>query len=430
MSKIKSLFVLCLFLIVGMASLQASEYLDVKVHIFKGDRSGITEALEAVTSSFLRPTMSATIPSKFLLAEEKSQIKRVFNLDEVNLITEAGLSFEGGNGQWKTPYKSHKFRLNGQEFFFILTPENMKYPYSSKGKDVVHTLQFRILMYEKSEDSEHALLDTQFLLPENNLAVFGFEDFKGIPYFLSFHIARLEGVPLPPPPPPPPPPAAKLKDFATQEEIEEFLKGAVEITGELKPPKMIKRVEPVYPEKARQARVEGVVILGVRTDESGRVVKVKVYKSKDPLLNDASVNAIRQWIYEPLFIDGKAREAVFMVTVNFKLRTGKNTEESVGGVVGGVIKGEALSKAPRLIKRVDPKYPEELRKQGIQGEVVLEVTTDIYGRPSKIKVTSSESSLLNPPAIDAVKQWVYEPYLKDGKPIPVKFTVNVRFRLR
>lgn len=430
MSKNKILFVLCLVLILGVASLQASEYLDVKVRIFKGARSGITEAPEAVTSSFLRPTMSATIPSKFLLADEKSQIKRVFNLDEVDLITEAGLSFEGGNGKWKTPYKSHKFRLNGQEFFFILTPEDIKYPYSSRGKDVVHTLQFRILMYEKSEDVEHALLDTQFLLPENNLAVFGFENIKGIPYFLSFHIARLEGAPLPPPPPPPPPPAPKFKDFATQEEIEEFLKGAVEITGDLKPPRMIKKVEPVYPEPARQARVEGVVILGVRTDESGRVVKVKIYKSKDPLLNDAAVDAVKQWIYEPLFIDEQAREAVFTVTVRFKLKSDKKTEKIVGGVVGGVIEGDAVSQAPRLIKKVEPKYPEELRKLGIQGEVVLEVTTDIFGKPSKIKVTSSESSLLNPPAIDAVKQWIYEPYLKEGKPVPVKFTVKVRFRLK
>jgi outer membrane biosynthesis protein TonB len=37
---------------------------------------------------------------------------------------------------------------------------------------------------------------------------------------------------------------------------------------------------------------------------------------------------------------------------------------------------------------------------------------------------------LNQAAIDAVKQWVYEPFVKDGKPTPIAFTVTVRFQLK
>jgi TonB family protein len=402
------------FLTLGCLTLQATEYLDVKVRFFEGARKGKIEPRAAVTSSFLNPTFSATIPSKFLLADEKDQIKRVFNLKEVNLITESDLSFTGEKGKWKTKMKTQRFQLNGQSFFFILVPEEVKYPYSSIGKNVVHTLQFRIVVYEKAEETKHALLDTQFFLPEKNLAVFGFEDKKGNPYFMSFQIARFKGAAPPPPPPPPPPPDRKYKDFATKEEIAEFTKGAVPIEGELKPPKLIKRVDPIYPEKARKAKVDGIVILGIRTDIYGRVKAAKIYRSKSPILNKAAVAAVKQWVYEPLLIDGKPREALFTVTVVFKLK-----DKPVGKY-----------EKPKLIKRVDPIYPKELRKQGIQGIVILEVTTDIYGVPKKVEVLKSENSLLNQSAIDAVKQWVYEPDVKEGKPVPGVFTVTVRYKLK
>jgi len=400
-------------LVLGVMTLQATEYLDVKVRFFEGARLGKTGAPSDVTSSFLKPTFSATIPSKFLLADEKDQIKRVFNLKEVNLITETDLSMIAEKGKWKTKVKTQRFQLNGHGFFFILVPEDIKYPYSSKGKDVVHTFQFRVVVYEKAKEAKHALLDTQFFLPEKNLAVFGFEDEKGSPYFMSFQIARFEGA-VPPPPPPPPPPPRKYKDFASKKEIEEFTKGAVPIEGDLKPPKLIKRVNPVYPEKARKAKVDGIVILGIRTDIDGHVKAAKIYKSKSPLLNKAAVAAVKQWVYEPLFIDGIAKEALFTVTVRFKLN-GRSVEKT---------------DKPKLVKRIDPIYPKELRKQGIQGTVILEVTTDINGVPKKVEVLKSENSLLNQSAIDAVKQWVYEPYIKDGKPAPIVFTVKVRYKLK
>jgi TonB family protein len=62
--------------------------------------------------------------------------------------------------------------------------------------------------------------------------------------------------------------------------------------------------------------------------------------------------------------------------------------------------------------------------------VVLEVTTDEKGVPEKITVLKSESSELNEPAIAAVRQWVYEPTLIDGKPVPVTFTITIRFKLK
>jgi len=87
---------------------------------------------------------------------------------------------------------------------------------------------------------------------------------------------------------------------------------------EIKPPKLIKKVDPVYPEIARQARVEGAIILEVTTDIYGRVQRVKVLRSI-PLLDQSAIDAVRQWVYEPMIIDGRPRGIIFTVTVRFKL---------------------------------------------------------------------------------------------------------------
>jgi TonB family protein len=62
-----------------------------------------------------------------------------------------------------------------------------------------------------------------------------------------------------------------------------------------------------------------VVILGVKTDEKGAVRDLIVLRSI-PLLDQAAMDAVRQWSYEPKVIDGKAVPVVFTVTVRFELR--------------------------------------------------------------------------------------------------------------
>ena len=427
--NIGRIFVLVLALIFSLTTVRADQYLDMKMRFFKGARTGPLSPPEMVMSSYLQPTIRATIPSKFLLAEEKAQIQKVFNLEEVSLLTEVEISFQLKKNSDKPPQRFEKFRVNGQQYSVLLVPQESEISFSSKGSDVVHSIPFRLYIFEIAEASQFALLDTQFILPEKNLAVFGFEDKQGQPYFLSFHITRLEGGPLPPPPPPPPPPAKKYKDFMTEEEIAEFKKGAVVIEGEIAPPKRIKFVEPVYPEQARRAKVEGIVILGVRTDQMGRVKDAKIYRSKDPLLNEAAVTAVKQWIFEPYLLKGKPMDVVFSVTVNFMLDKGDQTVEHVKETPdsSGV---KHITSPPKLLKKVDPVYPKELRQAGIQGTVVLEIVTDIKGVPGKITVLKSESSELNAPAIEAVRQWIYEPMRVDGKPVPVTFTITMRFKLK
>ena len=87
---------------------------------------------------------------------------------------------------------------------------------------------------------------------------------------------------------------------------------------DVKPPKLIKKVEPVYPEEARKAGIEGTVTIEATTDDRGRVQKVKVLNSI-PELDQAAVDAVKQWVYEPMMIDGKPKGIVFTITCRFYL---------------------------------------------------------------------------------------------------------------
>ncbi len=188
----------------------------------------------------------------------------------------------------------------------------------------------------------------------------------------------------------------------------------VRAVGDIKPPKLIKKVDPVYPAIAKEAKVEGTVILEVTTDIYGMVVNTKVLRSI-PLLDQAAIDAVKQWVYEPEIIGGIPRGMIFTVTCSFKL------DEPVRAL-GDI-------KPPKLIKEVEPIYPEIAKQAGVEGIVILEVTTDKAGRVKNTKVLRS-IPLLDQAAIDAVRQWVYEPEIIDGEPKEITFTVTVQFKIK
>jgi periplasmic protein TonB len=80
----------------------------------------------------------------------------------------------------------------------------------------------------------------------------------------------------------------------------------------------IHRVDPVYPPLAKQARVSGVVeLLGVLGTD-GRIHELKVVRGH-PLLVNAALEAVRQWVYEPTLLNGQAVEVSAPIIVNFIL---------------------------------------------------------------------------------------------------------------
>jgi periplasmic protein TonB len=92
----------------------------------------------------------------------------------------------------------------------------------------------------------------------------------------------------------------------------------IRVGGNIKAPKLLRRVDPVYPQLAAHARQRGTVILEAYVDERGVVREVKVLRGV-ALLDDAALAAVRQWRYQPLLLNGVAMNFVVAVTVNFNL---------------------------------------------------------------------------------------------------------------
>jgi protein TonB len=77
-------------------------------------------------------------------------------------------------------------------------------------------------------------------------------------------------------------------------------------------------VDPVYPPTARAASVQGVVILEIVVGEDGAVADARVLRSI-PLLDQAALDAARQWRYEPTLLNGVPTRVIMTATVNFTL---------------------------------------------------------------------------------------------------------------
>jgi protein TonB len=103
-------------------------------------------------------------------------------------------------------------------------------------------------------------------------------------------------------PPAPPPPQAPIR-----------------VGGKIAAPTPIKHVNPVYPPIAQSARVSGVVIIEATIGADGHVTNAKVLRSI-PLLDQAALDAVKQWIFTPTLLNGVPVPVIMTVTVNFTLQ--------------------------------------------------------------------------------------------------------------
>jgi TonB family protein len=158
------------------------------------------------------------------------------------------------------------------------------------------------------------------------------------------------GVSAPPPPPPPPPPpaagvaaggrggvgggvaggvasgaggiAAVGSTRAVIGGVASFEKSwwpnAARVGGNITQPQKLKDVRPVYPEVARNARVQGVVIVEALIGEDGRVQDARILRSI-LLLDQAALEAVLQWEFTPTLLEGIPVPVVMTMTVNFVL---------------------------------------------------------------------------------------------------------------
>jgi protein TonB len=84
----------------------------------------------------------------------------------------------------------------------------------------------------------------------------------------------------------------------------------------------IKNVNPVYPQMAKIARVQGPVVLAAVIGKDGTIQNLHVISTASPLLNQAAIDAVKEWRYRPYILNGEPVEVDTQITVNFTLSGG------------------------------------------------------------------------------------------------------------
>jgi protein TonB len=133
----------------------------------------------------------------------------------------------------------------------------------------------------------------------------------------------------PPPPPPPPPPGVLPRQFvnppqpaspSAQPSNSATTPQQIRVGGNAQASNLIRKVTPVYPALAKQARIQGTVRFQVTIGTDGAVRSLQLI-SGHPLLVEAARNAVQQWVYQPTLVNATPVEVITTVDVNFALST-------------------------------------------------------------------------------------------------------------
>jgi TonB family protein len=275
MRTLKSLMILVMMVFLFMTiDVFASGDILVHFNFYEGIRQKEKTLPAVVSSYFLKPLEKNHLLFNTRQNKQKTNLKRVYNLKEVKSLLHVQWIWRQG----ETAKKFQPIVLNGHEFQVQLTLT------AKKRED-----GFRLQVLEKIKDKSKKILGTEITLPQENTAVFGFEDSMAKIYFLSFF----------------------------REKNQESTGDTPMDVSHQRVPELIKRVDPVYPAEAVSKEIEGTVIMEVVVDTKGNVSGVKVTGGAHKILNDAAVQAVKQWKYQPYLVNGKAKPVKFTVVLDF-----------------------------------------------------------------------------------------------------------------
>jgi TonB family protein len=232
------------------------------------------------------------------------------------------------------------------------------------------------------------------------------------------------------------------------------------------------KVEPDYPDAVKSAEIAGQIVIAFTIGRDGSVSDVRPLdigffgcrstNSDDPELQQAAIAAVKQWKFRPFLLHQQPGDAGEPVEVGTAVALPFDFRKSAGAAASSAPAGtapcnprEGVAATTEFVQpRVDPRrpvfgapvieptraeemlahrveatYPQMARIAHIQGNVILHVLINKQGHVANIKPMSGHPVLIQA-ALDAVKQWEYQPFLMNGEPAEVETAVVVKFRMQ
>jgi TonB family protein len=196
-------------------------------------------------------------------------------------------------------------------------------------------------------------------------------------------------------------------------------------------PTVVKDVKPNYTPDAMRRRVQGLVGLSCVVRADGNVGECRVTRPLDAELDQEALRVAKQWQFKPGTKDGKPVAVEVSIDMSFTMRDKQAPRTKQGAENPPVYRpGAAGVSSPVVIREVKPNYPEDVKKEGIQGMVELEGIVQPDGTIKDIRVTKSLDARLDREAIEALTQWRFRPGQKDGTNVRVLVLVEITFSVK
>lgn len=187
-----------------------------------------------------------------------------------------------------------------------------------------------------------------------------------------------------------------------------------------------------YPQLARQAGIEGRVLVQFMVEEDGTVQDAQVLRGVGSGLDEAALEAVRQARFRPGYKDGAPARMRMVLPITFVLPDGDDTSAEDGNDAEDVatqvdempeMEGGMGALAARLV------YPEEAEREGLEGRVVVTFIVDETGAVQDAEIAEGAHPLLDEAALEAVRATPFRPGLRDGAPVRVRMALPVIFSL-
>lgn len=411
-------WLLVLFVLVFCTALLQAYDVVVQLRFYQGFRENGGTPGVIVSSYYLKKEAGDNTTPYVKVEEETESLMHIYKLKKIKRMASLDVVLKGDRKDNQT----HQVKLNGRDLWLKLRtiPEKRD--------------RFGIKISEAGKEKT-PMLNSEIIVPEGKAAVLGFKDSEEKIYFLAFN--------------------RKTKEQSMAEKL-----GVKTIEN----PRLLKYAEPEYPKEALEKEIAGEVVIMGQTDLEGNLAEMEVLKGH-PLLVQVTKKALSQWKYAVWKLDGVKKPMDFSMIFIFRL-IGKTKESdreildrcrpllraketkrilprilelvTISGRIGGGKKEKEQSlaerlgaksiKAPILVRRVEPEYPEEALKQKVQGVVILKGVTDTEGNVEKLKVLKGPELLVKE-SMEVARLWKYIPWKIDGIPQPVEFHLVIVFRL-
>jgi TonB family protein len=183
------------------------------------------------------------------------------------------------------------------------------------------------------------------------------------------------------------------------------------------------RFEPLYTDEARQAGVEGTVVILAEVTSSGFPENLKILKSLGYGLDEAALRAVQNWQFEPRASVSSSRYAT-LIPLHFELASGSRARPQPPKFL---FKAGEEVKPPKILFRVAPSYTEEARDAKLQGMVLVYTEIDAEGNVAAVQVLRDLGKGLGEAASTAIKQWKFQPATRNSMPVAIFMPVEIGF---